>query len=374
MPRPDRKPVRILLAGGGTGGHLFPALAIADALRKSGLPVDIRFVGSRFGIEARILPEENEIFYPLTIRGIQRGLSLQAIGRNFLFPWRFVATYRLCKAIMKEFRPQVVVGTGGYASGLPLLVAQKHKIPTLLQEQNSFPGITIRKLAPKADLVCLTYKDSADHIDTVRWVLTGNPVRFRHAIPGKSAARRQLGLPQRKQVLFILGGSQGSRPLNNHFLAHWQFYTGDLKVHLLWQTGEHDYDRIVKAVGTGQGVTFKAFIDRMAAAYIAADLVICRAGAMTISELTLLGRPSVLVPFPGAAADHQTLNARALERRRATRLVAQKDLSKGRLEEAVRKLINDSARLNDMAERASSLAEPAAANTIAEHILKLAEV
>ncbi len=183
-----------------------------------------------------------------------------------------------------------------------------------------------------------------------------------------------MGLPQRKQVVFILGGSQGSRPLNDHFLAHWQFYTSDLKVHLIWQTGEHDYDRIVKAIGTGKGITFKAFINRMAAAYIAADLVICRAGAMTISELTLLGRPSVLVPFPGAAADHQTLNARALQRRRATRLVAQKDLSKGRLEETVRKLINDSARLTDMAERASSLAEPDAANTIAEHILKLAEI
>ena len=372
MPKQERKGLRVLIAGGGTGGHLFPALGIAQGLREVAPRADIRFVGSKYGLEERILPAENEIFYPLNIRGIQRGWGPVALMRHLVFPWRFWAAYRRCSQILREFQPQVVVGTGGYAAGLPLLAAQRKGIPTLIQEQNSYPGITTRRLARKADVICLTYRESAEYLDTDHWTVTGNPVRFTDDLPSKTEARRQFGLPARKPVVFILGGSQGSRPLNDHFLANWRTYTDDMGVQLLWQTGPADHTRLLKEVGTGQGVIFKPFIRDMAAAYLAADLVISRAGAMTISELTALGRPAVLVPFPSAAADHQTRNARLLEKKHAARLVPQSELSRGVLEQAVGKLLGAPGRLQDMADRAKRLAKPDAGHEIVNHILKLA--
>lgn len=373
MPKRDSKGLRVLIAGGGTGGHLYPALGIAQGLREVDRRTDIRFVGSRYGLEERVLPEENEIFYPLNIRGLQRGFGPVALARNLAFPWRFWSSYRRCRQILREFQPQVVVGTGGYAAGLPLLAAQRKGIPTLLQEQNAYPGITTRRLAPRAKMVCLTYKESAEHLNTDRWVITGNPVRFDHDLPSKTAARQQLGLPARKTVVFILGGSLGSRPLNDHFLANWRTYTDDMGVQLLWQTGLADHTRVLNEVGLGKQVIFMPYIAHIAAAYIAADLVISRAGAMTISELTALGKPSVLVPFPSAASDHQTQNAKILEKKRAARVVPQSELSRGVLEQTVGKLLGAPGRLKDMAVRAKRLAKPDARHKIVEQILELVE-
>ena len=373
MLKRDTKGFRVLIAGGGTGGHLYPALGIAQGLREVDRRADIRFVGSRYGLEERVLPEENEVFYPLNIRGLQRGFGPVALGRNLTFPWRFWSSYRRCREILREFQPQVVVGTGGYAAGLPLMAAQREGIPTLLQEQNSYPGITTRRLAPRAKMVCLTYKESAEYLKTNRWVVTGNPVRFNDDLPSKTDARQQLGLSPRKPVVFILGGSQGSRPLNNHFLANWRTYTDEFRVELLWKTGPADHARLLKEVGEGKGVILKPYIAHIAAAYIAADLVISRAGAMTISEITALGKPSVLVPFPSAAADHQTKNAEVLVRKRAARIVLQRELSQGVLEQTVGKLLDTPSRLRDMAVRAKRLAKPDARQKIVAHILKLME-
>ncbi|MBA7482758.1 UDP-N-acetylglucosamine--N-acetylmuramyl-(pentapeptide) pyrophosphoryl-undecaprenol N-acetylglucosamine transferase [subsurface metagenome] len=363
-----------MLAGGGTGGHLFPALAIARGLREMDDRSDIRFVGSRYGLEARVLSGENEVFYPLNIRGIQRGLGPVSLGRNLIFPWRFAVSRRRCRQIMNEFEPHVVVGTGGYASGLPLMAAQKRGIPTLIHEQNAYPGMTTRRLAQRANVVCLTYESSAQYIHASKWVLTGNPVRFNcNHLPSRKTAREQLGLPPRGQVVFILGGSQGSRPLNNHFLGHWRTYTDKMMVHLLWQTGTAHYERLRQAIGTDERVTLIPFITDMAAAFMAADLVVSRAGAMTLAELTYLGRPSVLVPLPTAAADHQTLNAQVLVKKKAARLVSQSELSRGTLEKQVERLIKNPDWLEAMGKRAQSLAQPDAAETIVKHILELAE-
>jgi len=366
--------LRILLAGGGTGGHLFPALAIARGLREVDHNCDIRFVGSRYGLEARVLSGENEVFYPLNIRGIQRGLGPVSLGRNLIFPWRFAVSRRRCRQIMNEFEPHVVVGTGGYASGLPLMVAQGRGIPTLVHEQNAYPGMTTRRLARRAKIVCLTYESSAQYLNASEWILTGNPVRFNsNHLPNRKTAREQLGLLPRIRVVFILGGSQGSRPLNNHFLAHWHTYTDKLNAHLFWQTGSAHYERLSKAIGTDKRVTLVPFITDMAAAFIAADLVVSRAGAMTLAELTYLGRPSVLVPLPTAAADHQTLNAKVLVKKKAARLVPQSELPRGKLEKQVERLIKHPDQLKAMGERAQSLARPDAAATIVKHILELAE-
>jgi UDP-N-acetylglucosamine--N-acetylmuramyl-(pentapeptide) pyrophosphoryl-undecaprenol N-acetylglucosamine transferase len=373
MPKQGKQRLRILLAGGGTGGHLFPALAIAQGLREADGACDIRFIGSRFGLEARVLPEMNEVFYPLTIRGIQRGIGPTSLGRNLLFPWRFIRAYVHCLKIIKEFNPQVVVGTGGYASGLPLLAAQRKGIPTLLHEQNSYPGVTTRRLAPRASVVCLTYEASAKDIQSENWVITGNPVRFGGSLPNRKTAKQRLGLPPRRQVLFILGGSQGSRPLNRHFLSHWRTYTEEIGVHLLWQTGMRSYRRIRRALKDTDRVSLMPFIMDMASAYMAADLVVSRAGAMTLSEITNLGRPAILVPLPSAAADHQTRNAQVLAKRKAARIVPQSELSRGMLEKIARQLIQHPDRSRAMGKRAQSLAQPEATQTIVSHILHLAE-
>jgi UDP-N-acetylglucosamine--N-acetylmuramyl-(pentapeptide) pyrophosphoryl-undecaprenol N-acetylglucosamine transferase len=334
---------------------------------------DIRFVGSRHGLEARVLPEQNEVFYPLNIRGIQRGLGPVSLGRNLLFPWRFASSFLRCRSIIREFNPQVVVGTGGYASGVPLLVAQRRGVPTVIHEQNSYPGITTRRMAKQANLICLTYQSSAEFIPSDDWIVTGNPVRFRRDIPSRRSARRQLGLPARRQVLFILGGSQGSRPLNKHFQGHWRTYTEDMGAHLLWQTGERDFKRLSKKVADDKRVTLVPFIKDMAAAYVAADLVVCRAGAMTLSELICLGIPSILVPLPSAAADHQTKNAMVLVKQNVARLVAQSSLPNGTMEKTVKQLIRYPDRLRAMRKRVRNLTSPNATETIVNHILELAE-
>lgn len=361
------------MAGGGTGGHLFPALAIARGLREIDDRCDIRFVGSRHGLEARILANQNEVFYPLNIRGIQRGWGPLSLGRNLIFPWRFVVSQLRCRQIIKGFKPHVAVGTGGYASGLPLLEAQRQGIPTLIQEQNSYPGITTRRLARNANLVCLTYETTLQYLHCKDWVLTGNPIRFDRNIPNRQTARRQLGLPARRQTVLILGGSQGSRPLNNHFLAHWRTYTEKMGVHLLWQTGAASYKRLAQATGDTEHVTCVPFISDMASAYAAADLVVCRAGATTVAELTYMAKPSILIPLPSAAADHQTRNAKVLVNHKAARMVPQRELSQGKLEAVVKRLIQYPDRLRAMAKRAQSLAQPDATKIIVEHILQLAE-
>ncbi|MCH8024086.1 MAG: undecaprenyldiphospho-muramoylpentapeptide beta-N-acetylglucosaminyltransferase [Candidatus Marinimicrobia bacterium] len=372
MPEPGPNKLRVLIAGGGTGGHLYPAIAIADGLRKRQPGSDIRFIGSQWGLEATVLPRRNEIFYPLNITGLQRGFSGDAIKRNLNFSWRFLIAYRRCRQILRSFKPQVVVGTGGYASGIPLLAAQRKKLATLLQEQNSYPGFTTRRLAKKASLVCLTYEEAAPYLETDRWVLTGNPVRFATDPPSQADSRRRLGLPLDQPVVFVLGGSQGSTPLNNHFMGNWRRYTEDMGLSLLWQTGRKDFERLQGEVDSGVPVVLLPFIEDMAAAYMAADLVICRAGAMTLSELTALGRPAVLVPLPTAAADHQTLNARVLRRKKAARLVPQVKLAAGVLEETVRDLFSDPNKLVEMAKRSLAQARPEASETISNHILELA--
>ena len=368
---PPRGSIRVLLAGGGTGGHLFPALAIARGLRNTA-DCEIRFVGSSYGLEAQLLPRRNEVLYPLPVRGLQRGLSMRAFWRNLSLPFRFFRAYRRCLEIMAEFRPHVVVGTGGYASAPPLMAAQRRGVPTVLQEQNSYPGLTTRRLARRAARVCLTYEEAAQYLNTDLWEVTGNPIPFSGQLPDKATARKSMNLPPGEKVLFILGGSQGSLPLNRHFLQKWRFYTEQLQLFLLWQTGPAHLDAVVRIVNSQQRLIILPFIDDMAAAYSAVDLVVCRAGAMTLTELTYLGKPSVLVPLPSAAGDHQTKNARTLQKRGAARLVLQSELAKGKLEAVVKRIFARSASLQAMADKARSLARPDATEVIVHHILELA--
>ncbi len=373
MPKAAKRHLRVILTGGGTGGHLFPALGIAEALRIVDSRMDIRFVGSKFGIEARILPAKNEIFYPLNIQGIQRSFHPRAIASNVVFLKRFRASRIRCAEILDEFQPHIVVGTGGYASGLPVLEAQKRGIPTIIQEQNSYPGLTNRKLGQKADLVCIAYREAEEYFKSGTVLTTGTPSRFVDDPPSKEDARQALGLPFDRPVIFILGGSQGSRPLNTHFIATYHDYVGEMGMHLFWQTGWNEHERVEKIVGQEQHVTLARFVHDMPAAYQAADLVICRAGAMTLNELAQFSKPSILVPLPSAAGDHQLKNAKVLEDHNAARVIEQKALGRGLLESAVQGLFRSPNRMKTMAKEAGFLAKRGASEIIVKHILKLAK-
>ncbi len=363
--------MKVLLAGGGTGGHLYPALGIAAGLRDRVPDVDIRFIGSFYGLEAQVLPTLNELFYPLDIKGIQRSFDSQGILNNVQLPTRLMSSYRRARQILKNFKPDVVIGTGGYASGIPVMAAQRKGIPTLIQEQNSYPGLTNRKLARKAKKVCLTYEDSAQFFNGANVEVTGNPIRFTGPVPDRNQAHEKFDVTSNKPVILILGGSQGSVPLNKHLLGVARTYLRNLGVQLIWQTGKAHFDGIHKSIGIKRGVTLLPYIHDMLGAYTAADIVICRAGAMTISELTYMGKPAILVPFPNAAGDHQNKNADSMTRNRAAIKVEQAQLKDGVLEVAVKRLLENPVLLEKMGQAAQAMANPKALMQIVNNILDI---
>jgi len=310
MTAPLMKTARIIFAGGGTGGHLYPAIAIADRLSElleDRMSVEIMFVGTKRGLEYRI---RESLHYPLhliNVRGIARRLSLQ----NLLVPFNVIGSLWRARVLLKQFSPHLVVGTGGYVSWPVLRAASGRGIPTALQEQNSFPGITTRQLAPRANRIYLGFAGAQAYFKTGgRVLVTGNPVR-----PGITGGNRQeaLGLfkldPNKKTIL-ILGGSQGARAINQavlHGLQHGLLPEG---CQLLWQTGKRDYTEVTAQAGDkASGHSLFPFENRMDLVYAAADLAIARAGAITLAELEACAVPSVLVPYPFAAGDHQRKNA-----------------------------------------------------------------
>ncbi len=362
--------LKVLIAGGGTGGHLFPAIAIGDALKEKG--TSVKYAGSQYGIEATILPKRNETPLLLNIRGIQRSFSISSIIKNVLFPFRLVSSYLTARNFVKTFNPDVVIGTGGYSSGLPLLAATHLKKKTLIQEQNSFPGITTRKLAKKAESICIAYSDASQYIDSNNVVLTGNPVRKGMKKIEQVVARKQMGIDENKQTIFILGGSQGSRPLNNHFRANYKKYL-EKDVQIVWQCGKLDYEVINQEVDKTD-VYLKSFIYDMDVAYSSADIVISRAGALALSEMTIMGKIMVLVPFPNAAGNHQYKNAMSLAKLKAAEMVEQNDLASGKLEELVFSILRDENKRKLMSKNALKLGKPEATETIVSQILRIAKI
>ncbi|MBC8214593.1 MAG: undecaprenyldiphospho-muramoylpentapeptide beta-N-acetylglucosaminyltransferase [Candidatus Marinimicrobia bacterium] len=357
--------LRVLIAGGGTGGHLFPAIAIGEELRKTG--AEVRFIGSKFGIEAEILPKTEKYLYLLNIRGIQRSFNLSSIGKNLLFPYRFLKSYLDSKRIIKSFDPHVVVGTGGYSSGLPMIVATKRGCKTLLQEQNSYPGLTVRKLAKKVDKICIAFNEASKYFPD-NWIFSGNPVRNNIEIIDKQSARQKMNL-KNKPTIFILGGSQGSRPLNHRFMTTYKKFLNS-NVQIIWQCGTRDYEMVSSSI-VSEDVHLFDFISNMGDAYSASDIVVSRAGAITLAELTYCKKASVLVPFPHAAGDHQTKNAIALEKHNAARVVKQSEFTTERLENTLLDLLNAPDIISELEKNAGQLANPNATQNIVKEILEL---
>lgn len=347
--------MRVLLAGGGTGGHLFPAVAIAQRLLEVSWQGEVLFVGTGHGIETRVLPELGLPLETVDFSGfVGKGLG----GKLAMLPqlWRSV---RQSQRILERFRPHVVVGVGGYASVPMLLAAQFKGLPTLIHEQNAVPGLANRLLARRAGRVCLSFAESAARFRGCATVLTGNPVR-------KGMAQCPPP-PEVPLSLLVFGGSRGAQALNDALLAalpHLEPLRGQLT--LLHQTGGADLERVqagYRAAGWNPAQVVP-FIDDMAAAYAGSQLVLCRAGATTIAELTACGRAAVLVPYPHAAGDHQTANAQALAAKGAALLLPQSELDGARLARLLGDLLLDRPRLLDMAAIARSLGRPDAADLI----------
>jgi UDP-N-acetylglucosamine--N-acetylmuramyl-(pentapeptide) pyrophosphoryl-undecaprenol N-acetylglucosamine transferase len=368
----QHKQLSIVFAGGGTGGHLFPGIAVADEVRRIEPDARITFIGTRRKIESRVIPQHGYGFEAILVSGFRRKLTLE----NLLFPMRFVIALVQSLFLMRKLRPDAVVGTGGYVAGPPLFVASLLGIPTLIQEQNSYPGVTTRLLSSRARQVHLSFKSSERYLkrrDNV--YISGNPTRREIGKISREEARALFSLDASRPVLLVFGGSLGASSINNGVLKSLPGLISK-GVQIVWQTGEADFARIDAEASrqsreSGGAVKVQKFIDRMEYAYAACDLALCRAGATTVAELANAGVPSVLVPYPYAAADHQTENARAMVDAGAAVMIKDSDLA-GQLFETIEKLLADPGKLQAMRQAAMGVGKPDAAAAIARSVLALA--
>jgi UDP-N-acetylglucosamine--N-acetylmuramyl-(pentapeptide) pyrophosphoryl-undecaprenol N-acetylglucosamine transferase len=360
---------RFIISGGGTGGHIFPAIAIANALKRLRPDAEILFVGAQGKMEMEKVPAAGYRIIGLNISGIERSLSV----KNLAFPFKLGGSLLQSLRILREFRPDAVIGVGGFASGPVMLAASLRGIPTLIQEQNSYAGITNKILGKRAKRICVAYPDMERFFPADRIVLTGNPVRQDIlSMEGKrEAGQKTFNLDPTKKTLLVIGGSLGARSINLSVEAHIDaFIKADVQV--VWQTGKLFIDQALKAVETKGAKNFRVqpFITTMDQAYAVADVVLSRAGASSISELCIVGKPSVLVPFPFAAEDHQTKNAMALVKRNAAILVPDAQAMEHACEKALA-LLDDDARRNELSANIREMALPNADTDIAEEVLRI---
>lgn len=359
--------MKVLISGGGTGGHIFPAVSIANALREKYPDCEILFVGAESRMEMERVPAAGYNIVGLPIRGFDR----KHILKNVSVLIDLFKSMRKAKKIIKDFQPDVAVGVGGYASGAAMKVAARMGVPVLLQEQNGFAGVTNKLLKNDAKKICVAYEGMEKFFPAEKIVLTGNPVRQNLAGSDKTEALKEFGFSADKKVLLIIGGSLGARTINNSVIAHLS-EIAESGVQVLWQTGKGYIEAARKAAEPfmSERLVVTDFVGRMDLAYAMADLVISRAGASSISELCLLGKPSILVPSPNVAEDHQTHNAMALVNKDAAVLVKDVDADKDLISTALT-LINDEAKLNELSNNTKKMAQFDSANRIADEVVNL---
>jgi len=362
--------IHIMIAGGGTGGHLYPALAIGEEIMKRTNKVKVHYIGSEFGLEANILPNKGLSHTLLPISGFQRSLSINSILKNLALCVRIPISIKKIKSLFDKMDPKVVIGTGGYASAIPIKVGIKRNIPTMIQEQNSYPGLTTRLFAKKATTVFAGSEDSKIYLDTEINV-TGNPTRNGIEKGSKELGFNIFQLNSSLQTIFLFGGSQGSVPLNKAMHSILNIFEEN-NIQLLWQTGEKNYNSL-KHLET-ERIKIKPYIKEMNLAYAISDLVISRAGALTLSELLVCGMPSILLPLPTATADHQTKNAKTIVQAGAAIAIDQHNMDNNILKNTVLELINDKDKLSKMRENALQLAKPNATNNIVKNILEIVQI
>lgn len=364
--------LRIILSGGGTGGHIYPAVAVAEALRAQlGDGVEVLFVGALGKMEMEKVPALGYRIVGLPVAGLQRRLDL----RNLSLPFKVARSIREARRIVADFGADAVAGFGGYASAPVLWAAQHMGIPTLIQEQNSFAGVTNKILARRARRICVAYDGMERFFPADRILFTGNPLRgdFSHPVPRTEAAAC-FGLDAGKPTILIVGGSLGTRTLNEAMKRHMESLVGK-DIQAIWQTGKY-YEKEIDGFMAGKehhGIWRGAFINRMDCAYSAADVVVARSGACSVSELSLAGKATIFVPSPNVAEDHQTKNARALADRGAALLVPDSEAVERAIPEAVA-LCSDRGRIEELEHNIRSMATPDAARRVASEIIALTGV
>jgi len=364
---------RVIISGGGTGGHIFPAIAIADELKRQFTDVDILFVGAEGKMEMQKVPQAGYQIVALPIVGIQRRLTMRNIIKNSLLPFLLLRSLWKARKIIKQFRPQVVVGVGGYASGPTLQVASMLGIPTLIQEQNSFAGKTNRLLAKKASKICVAYSNMERFFPKEKIRTTGNPVRKNAVyIEGKrEQATVHFGLDSKLFTVLIIGGSLGARTLNETLLAGMDELSKN-NIQILWQCGSLYYKELKEHVAQKKvkNIHLVEFITDMDLAYCVADAIVSRAGAMAISELSIVQKPTILVPSPNVADDHQRHNALALSEQKAALLVEDKNAHRDLIATIIR-LMNDENLQQQLAQNIRPFARPEASQEIVANIVSL---
>ena len=365
---------KVIISGGGTGGHIFPAIAIANALKSMISDVEILFIGAAGKMEMEKVPAAGYKIVGLPVSGFQRRITL----KNLAFPFRLIKSLIKARSVITGFSPDIVIGVGGYASGPTLRIATSKGVPTLIQEQNSFPGVTNRILSAKVNKICVAYEGMQQFFPPEKIVMTGNPIR--QNIVGESISRedavRFFNLDPTKKTLLVVGGSLGARTINEAVAAF--IATPSLtnspaakNLQVIWQTGKLYYDQIKSQIThPGIPVVISPFIERMDLAYSAADIIVSRAGAIAMSELCVVGKPAILVPSPNVTEDHQTKNAKALESRNAAILLPDRDAVAG-LGKTILDLLNDQPRMETLMTNISALAIRDAANRIAKEAISL---
>jgi len=348
---------------------VFPAIAIADALKQKNPHTQILFVGAKGKMEMKKVPRAGYRIIGLPVAGVQRRLTL----KNLLVPFKLIKSLRLSRRIIKDFEPDAVVGVGGYASGPVLRVAEKRGIPALIQEQNSYAGVTNRLLAHKASKICVAYEGMEKYFPKDKILLTGNPVR-EELIPQankKKEALEHFHLSQNIKTILVIGGSLGARSINESLTEHLQDFEKK-QVQLIWQCGSNYHDMAVRAMSSFSlpNIRLVDFIDRMDLAYAAADVIVSRAGAGTISELALVKKPVILVPSPNVAEDHQTRNARSLADRNAAIMIPDEE-APYLLVQKTFEVLEDEGKAQRLAAHIAEIAKPDSAGKIAEEIFKL---
>lgn len=366
----NSKQVKIVISGGGTGGHIFPAIAIADTLKKRFPQAEILFIGAKNRMEMDRVPKAGYSIEGLWISGFKRELSLD----NISFPFKLISSMIKARKILKRFKPDVVIGVGGFASGPTMKTAASLGIPIVIQEQNSYPGVTNKIVSKKASVICVAYENMEQWFPKDKIVLTGNPLRNNIVSldDKKDEARRYFNLKPDKKTILLVGGSQGALGINRGISAQIASFK-EKDCQMIWQTGKHYYDQAVQEVndnGLQDRIKCTVFIDRMDLAYAAADVVISRAGAMSISELSLLNKAVVFVPLPTAAEDHQTKNAMSLVNANAAIMVKNSETEKELLP-TVFGLLEDEERQNEMKNNIARFSKPNAAEDIVDQIEKI---
>jgi UDP-N-acetylglucosamine--N-acetylmuramyl-(pentapeptide) pyrophosphoryl-undecaprenol N-acetylglucosamine transferase len=359
------KQYKFILSGGGTGGHIYPAIAIANELKLRFPDAEFLFVGAKDKMEMQKVPQAGYQIKGLWIAGLQRKVSMQ----NLMFPFKLVDSLWESKKILKGFMPDVVIGTGGFASGPLLKMASLMGIPTVIQEQNSFPGITNKLLSKKAEVICVAYEDLERFFPKDKLVLTGNPVRQDLiGIESKRAeAIQHFNLDENKKTLLVLGGSLGSRRMNQLIEKELGKITSQ-NVQIIWQCGKLYFEDYKKY--NSDNVHVFAFIERMDLVYAAADLVISRAGASSVSELSIVGKPVIFIPSPNVAEDHQTKNAKSIVDKKGGLLLKESELD-SEFSLVFEALLKDQGKQNQLSENIKQLAMPEATKIIADEIEKL---